>query len=867
MAGYNPKNRDTEYTRVYDSLGGMDSQGFSQPDERYATVRNMYIDYEGGTPCLESIPGYRLIKRFSERINGIFRQCSASGEEFIIVHAGKTLYSARLSDLNKSDAFSSMADISDAKSTAFSFRDRLFLLDGSSIYVIEDATRVISLYSAETYIPTTYLNGKRLERRNMLSSISLERYTVSSADEYLYGTPGLCYAVLDSKEKTCYVSGFSGEAIGDIYIPRFADIGGIRYEVVEIGDYALRFYNRLTSLHTSRGLRRVGKSALRGCTALSSVQLSSSVGEIDEYAFYGCTRLAEIYLGESLTTIGGAAFGQCTQLSTVNYERDLTSFNAIAGVGALPDGVSLVTFSEYTATKLCFQLYGSIEGIGYINLNGNNYAYTYDSVRNTVSLSFEHPDECEGGDFEIFVRNASSRDDDEFSSPAHYNGFAPSEAVLGCTVGAVFDGKIFLSGNPSLPGAVFYSGYDLAKNPDYTYFRECDFFVDGEGGEGVCSMLPLTDTMLVFRSGNNSSGAIFYHKRSSDAYPLCYVHHDLSILSKSYTLYDDALFLSYDGISTVTKSLFGDYKTVSRCSGGILGGVDIEKNTPFDFVLFKGYATVLLGDKIYLGDIRRSYKIGNEESFEWYELSGVGDYKDDRGVYRYSAAYGGLDEAEGKTGLRAEGTVISKKTEDGASVYYVETEGKKYAVLPTDEREGGSFYPAKALFTLDGLLFFGTDSGALCVFNTDKVGEAPEYLSKSEGFDAEEYKKQFGKVLHPHFYSFMGHAPICCIETLPDSLDTTSLTKSTSKGSVSLTLKAEGEGMPSLFVSTDGKDFQSVPLAERRYGNARRFKLMADEREKGYIDKRYKISCAEYNSPFGVYSLEYRYKIKGRIKK
>ena len=84
---------------------------------------------------------------------------------------------------------------------------------------------------------------------------------------------------------------------------------------------------------------------------------------------------------------------------------------------------------------------------------------------------------------------------------------------------------------------------------------------------------------------------------------------------------------------------------------------------------------------------------------------------------------------------------------------------------------------------------------------------------------------------------------------------------------MSLTLCAVGERMPKLYVRTDGTEYKSVPLSERRYGETRRFTVMADERERGYIEKQLKISSDEYASPFGVYSAEYRYKIKGRIKK
>ena len=847
MASYNSKNRETEYTRVYKSTKGMDLTGAGSPTEHYKSVVNMYVDYEGGGGRLESLPGYRKLCNLGGRINGMYRhKCGA--DEYLIVHAGGSLYKAKISDIDKDNAFSGLSVISDRPSSGFTYQGRLFILDGEGIYVIDSDMTLTALSTLPAYVPTTYLNGAALEKRNMLSKTSLERYRISSSDDFLYESCGFIYSVLDSREKTCSVAGFSGTAYGALYIPRYADIGGVRYEIAEISDYALRNQTLITALFTSAGLKRVGRSALRGCSALEIAQLSTTVETVDEYCFYGCSKLTRIYFGEAMSYIGGAAFGYCNALTQICYERDLAGYNAISGLAAIPDSVPVQPFSVYSAIRLGLTVFGDVSSVDGVYLNDSPVPYSYESSRKTVYIDFESPSECDGGDFKIYVSNERSTDKEDFSASTYFSPTDERSAILGCTTGAVFDGRVFLSGNPKLPGAVFYSGIDLTKNHNFTYFRECDYFVDGEGAEGVSSMLPLTDSMLVFRKGNNDTGSIFYHKISSDGkYPVYYVHRGVSILSRSYILYDDALFLSPDGICTVKKQVYADYNKLSACSFGIMGDLNICDGTAFDFAVFKGYMVVIVGDKMYLGDLRRSYKRGDETSYEWYKTDGIGDYADDERVYRYSLAYEGLDEFSAHVGERADGTVISKKTESGASVYYVETDGKKYAVLPTEERRGGIFYPATSLFSIGDRLFFGTASGAVCVFNTDKRGDSG--------------------MLSPAYYSFMGHAPLCEIETWDDNLDTQSLTKATVKSSFGITLMALGERLPTLLVSTDGSEYKAVPFAKSRYGLPSRFKVLAEEAEKGYIEKKIKISSSEYLSPFGVYSLEYRYKIKGRMKK
>jgi hypothetical protein len=765
------------------------------------------------------------------------------GTEYLIVHAGDGLYYADESGLEAPDAFMQIGKLCNARSHGFTLGENLFILDGEKISVFDKSGTLWNLDTLDGYIPTTYLNGVKREKRNMLSEISLERYKISASDEHLYESPGLVYEVLDSKEKTCKVSGCVGELSGEIYIPRYKEIGGIKYEICEISDYALRSQTYITALFTSEGLKRIGKSALRGCTALEILQLSTTVEEVDEYAFFGCTALRIVYLGEAMKRLNTACFGQCAALAQVHYERDFASYNAISGISVFADSVNISTFSEYLSLRLQFKLYGEIQSVSSVYVNDYYATYSYESDRKILAISFDSAAECDGGDFKIFVTNANSSENNDFSSLPEYIGVSTREAVLKCTVGEVFDGRLFLSGNPELPGAVFYSSPICAASEGFAYFKECDFMVDGEGSGRITSLVALTDSLLAFKEGGGRVGSIFYHKREGEKYPVYYIHRGLTVLSRGFSLYDDALFLSGDGICTIEKSATADYGKVKRCTQSIIGSLaPIDKDTAFDFTVFKGYAVSVIGNKMLLGDLKRSFRVGNEESYEWYELSGIGDYKNDKTVYRYSPAYGGLDALEGKIGKPATGTVISKKTESGASVYYVETDGKKYAVLPTDERFGGDFYPATSLFVFSGRLLFGTASGAICVFNTDLERTCENY-------------------------SFLGHAPTYEIESAYDDLDSPAFTKSTVKGSFVLTLSAEGKELPTLSVSTDGSEYKEIPLAERKYGTLGRFKVMADEREKGYIEKRIKISSSEYSSPFSVYSAEYRYKIKGRIKK
>ena len=76
----------------------------------------------------------------------------------------------------------------------------------------------------------------------------------------------------------------------------------------------------------------------------------------------------------------------------------------------------------------------------------------------------------------------------------------------------------------------------------------------------------------------------------------------------------------------------------------------------------------------------------------------------------------------------AEGEVISRITESGEMQFFVEEGGIKYSVYPTEEYRGGEYFAAESLASDGRLLYFGTSTGDLCIFNNDMRGQPPKRL-------------------------------------------------------------------------------------------------------------------------------------------
>ena len=93
-------------------------------------------------------------------------------------------------------------------------------------------------------------------------------------------------------------------------------------------------------------------------------------------------------------------------------------------------------------------------------------------------------------------------------------------AILGCTVCENFDGRVFISGHPELPNTVFYSARDESGENNPLYFGELNYFCDGTGPFGVCSILAAAESLAIFKSGDDGGGSIYYHtpKETGDDY-------------------------------------------------------------------------------------------------------------------------------------------------------------------------------------------------------------------------------------------------------------------------------------------------------------------------------------------------------------
>lgn len=880
----------SEYTMSYDNMRGVSFSEKTRSSSRFEEIENMYIDYDGDGEAIETIPGFRCVRGFFQGNNSIFIQDLGENEKYIIVHSRDELYRFSINLLHKVGGFSvdTISMMNNRKSIGFCQGKNLYIIDGEEIVVVDEkgeCSRPLS-EGAENppYIPTTFKNGKKSEARNLLTSKVYETYEIEDIDEFTFATAKLIYRVIDESKKTCAVMGISSNASGKIFIPSFAEINGEKYKVTEIGAAAFKNNSRISEIITSDNLEIVRKHAFSECGSLTKVILSDTVKRIEYKAFHNLQNLSYMFLGIGLEYLDEDSIVGCPNLTAVDYggdERDLLEISD----NSLLSNFAITHNAEIKAVRLSFPLKSELSNIIEITLDGNRLkSYEFIVERKLISIDFKDKSDVVGKTLTILGEAKDTGFDGDFLTTEIGAGITPKNAILGCTLVAYHDDHVFLSGNPSAPGAVFYSSTDSVGAPQHLYFSSEDYFIDGNLPYSVVSLISANGELFVFKSDDDGSGSIFCHKSEIDSkgkltYPITYTHGGIAISGPACNFYDDMVFLTPLGVCALEKVPGSSYKKLVCRSSAINAKLLREDLSKASLCEWRGYLAVCIGPHIYLADSRDTFKVGDSFEYEWYFLNDIGTYANGETLYRYSNLKLHNYNIHPNEDGAAEGQVLSNYLGGGVITYYVIHDKKKYGVIPTYEYTNGTFSPLCYATSIGQNLLFFTESGDLCTINNDMRGVAPDYLKNSAGFDEEEYKKTMGNKIHPFFYNFERRKIRCVLKTVSDSCDLPYLKKNTVNGSLVLKCKTFSTSTVTVGVITDNKgyrclgsyspsklSFSEINFKSFSFTPSNYAIVPIHENEKGWVEKQFYIHSEEFNSPIGIYSINYRYKIKGKIK-
>ena len=869
-----------EYTESFAGFRGIAPEGDNSVHTRLAHCENVYRDYESDTPsALTSVPGYRRVAELQGEIEELFEHFGRIGMQ----SDGKVYLADSEGDVT------CVGEIPGRVRASFPFEEYTYLLDGIKISRIRKEAKSddgIDV-SPEPYVPILYRNGSEFEARNLLTDMGIEEFDIVDGREYAIESDHLRYVILDPDGFTCAVCGADPGLSGEVSIPGSKRIGGVNYRVEEISDKAFYENESITAVRIGDGVRRVGKMAFYGCSSIKWVSTPSSLYQIDDAAFNSCISLSEIYLRTGLIQIGNAAFAASLNLKTVHYEGNAEEMSRIDGVemlGAADRVYTSVDDSLSLYLSLCSK-FESIEAV-YAGEKAIDFDVMTENgapvgIKIDLAKHWQHNGDC------ISVRGALCELRSDFNGSDEPGQISARGVIEGCTLAALYDGRVFLSGNPGLPATVFYCSRtrDGAISP--LYFGEHNYFNDGSKDSPISAILSVGNGIYVFKGERDPMGSIFLHKGEDTGidilpriYPVYEAYSGELCLGGAIASADAPLFISPRGLCAIEKEGTNLERGITTRSSNVISRLLGDGLSGARIFNWMGYIAICRGERIYLADTRATFRgrNGNTE-YEWFIIDGVGEYLDKRKIYRYSsnAPHEILSVKKGCDDEIVRETVHSH-TRDGVT-YYFTVDDKLYAVYPTEEYEHSGLRAATVYRTVGERLYFAA-GGVLFVFNNDKRAKPPsdDYLDRM-GITEEEYREIFGRRIHPALYNFDGIAPRYLIRTVRTDCGVPHLTKSSVKGSLCIKLGKSTGALPTVKVTTDKGNFSEfvkmggrcVSFLDIDFGSLSLTPEMdvtvaVSEKEKDWIEKDIIIYSKAPSSPISVHGLSFRYRIKGRIK-
>lgn len=918
------------YTQHYSNFIGVDlsSDPRAVARNRLSYAVNMWRDYESEQgEAIETFPGFRRLVRDLGVVHGLFAYRAKSGGEYLVVHAGTRLYCfesetiAAMDDVFLTeDAALENVTLADKDSQGFIFNNNLYILDGEHFVVVSgvtDESGAVSVTASEidAYIPTTYFDGKPLEQRNMLVDeayevVTREQTEKSESSQYQY--------VETSPDKY---------NLGSITVKGF-----VNKEHDEVNLVISRLSKRII----------IQPDSFSRDSKIETVDIEG-YGEIDigEYAFFGCDKLKTVRIAiyedqrgitnpQSQLKIAREAFYACRNLTTVEvYSQFDTLIQDVDDV-AFPEGVSITykNISMYEPDEyLSFEVSELASDIDSVTDVSSKTNITFSPIKHTIELNGSEV-ECVK---KVIVNRANVTGNLKVRmelSPLHFSTIenvknfhegnpdyrgTGVEAINGCTKSAVFDGRIFLTGNPALPNTVFYSHRNLTGANDPTYFGAYNYFNDGDGNTPNVDLLSTPSMLMVLKNNTVQDGSVYYHTPAYNedeysknlvpkVYPSTSGAAGLGSAGKTVpgttacNFLDDPVFLSGRGLEAVGKQTVNLERTITHRSSNVDRLLIKEDLSRASLAEWKGYLVICCDGRFYLADSRQIHQHPDGSyQYEWYYLEGLGCYDDYSGGYRYLREWPTVDD-EGKT--LADCTLIDGRTIGAAfeisgevaeefngytweiGVYSAQRpDGKQFyfyahgslALVPVDEerRGTGEFHPARKIVVVGERLFFGTAGGDVCVINTDKRG-IPDY--EGQIFESDRISSRW--------YTFAGvRYPSICVTTL-DDCSKKSLAKGTVPGTTVARLKMMPGSRVRVNVSLNGRDFKKLGEAfASRYDIGDAFfdnfsftenedsVVVLRELTRNWVDKQYSFVSDGFREPFGLYEISYLYTVNGKIRK
>ena len=195
------------------------------------------------------------------------------------------------------------------------------------------------------------------------------------------------------------------------------------------------------------------------------------------------------------------------------------------------------------------------------------------------------------------------------------------ERINKCTLLAVFDDRVFFSGNQDYPNVVWHCAID-----DPTYIENGTYYNEGLDLSPVKALVPGNNALWVFKEPSQANTTVFYHTPSPtyvndilvNVYPCQHSSISTGCVATGINFNDDICFFSDRGMEGISGDVTTEQVLAHRSTL-----VDPRMTTEANYknmILqeWEGYLLVIIGNKIYLADSRCLYTNQNHNEYEWF---------------------------------------------------------------------------------------------------------------------------------------------------------------------------------------------------------------------------------------------------------
>lgn len=192
------------------------------------------------------------------------------------------------------------------------------------------------------------------------------------------------------------------------------------------------------------------------------------------------------------------------------------------------------------------------------------------------------------------------------------------DRISKCTKMVVFDRRLFFTGNPDYPNAIFHSQLNTPN-----YVSDLAYYQDGTDEAEIKALVVGNNILWVFKEPSQERDTIFYHTATTDSIGKVYPNFQGNVSTGCYSdainYKDDIVFLSKTGLEGISSNDIASQQLLSHKSSLVDNKLVNENNFDLSMMTeWNGYLLILVNSHIYLGDIRQLYQSVNGYEYEWY---------------------------------------------------------------------------------------------------------------------------------------------------------------------------------------------------------------------------------------------------------